>query len=163
MRVLLTGGAGFIGSHIALLLLERGFDVLILDSFVNSSPIVVDRIKTYLDRNDFVKKWLKERISETKVKKWSLTDKAKPTSKVYSLLYPKKNSNYKKFDCGPKRAGIDFASIRSVSDDFQNLLNSDFLGDSIIKLNKLLLPDLNLGLDDEDFESILSYEGYQLK
>ena len=34
---------------------------------------------------------------------------------------------------------------------------------NIIKLNKLLLPDLNLGLDDEDFQSILSYEGYQLK
>ena len=25
------------------------------------------------------------------------------------------------------------------------------------------LPDLNLGLDDEDFQSVLSYEGYQLK
>lgn len=117
----------------------------------------------YLDRNTFVKKWLKERISETKVKKWSLTDKTKPTSKVYSLLYPKQHGNYKKFDCGPRRAGIDFASIRSVSDDFKNLLKSDFLGDNIIKLNKLLLPDLNLGLDDEDFQSILSYEGYQLK
>ena len=48
MRVLLTGGSGFIGSHIALLLLERGFDVLIFDSFVNSSSIVIDRIKSYL-------------------------------------------------------------------------------------------------------------------
>ena len=49
MRVFLTGGTGFIGSHIALLLLERGFDVLILDSFVNSSPNVIKRIKNYLD------------------------------------------------------------------------------------------------------------------
>ena len=49
MRVLLTGGAGFIGSHIALLLLERGYDVLVLDSFVNSSPKVIKRIKRYLD------------------------------------------------------------------------------------------------------------------
>ncbi|WP_269605398.1 UDP-glucose 4-epimerase GalE [Prochlorococcus marinus] len=49
MRVLLTGGSGFIGSHIALLLLERGFDVLILDSFVNSSSNVILRIKKYLD------------------------------------------------------------------------------------------------------------------
>ena len=110
-----------------------------------------------------MKKWLKERISETKVKKWSLTDNTKPNTKVFSLLYPKQNSNYKKFDCGPKRAGIDFASIRSVNDNFKNLLNSGYLGDDNIKLNKLLLPDLNLGLDDEDFQSILSYEGYQLK
>jgi len=52
MRVLLTGGSGFIGSHIALLLLERGFDVLILDSFVNSSSNVIIRIKRYLDNKD---------------------------------------------------------------------------------------------------------------
>ena len=49
MRVLLTGGAGFIGSHIALLLLERGYDVLILDSFANSSPNVIKRIENLLD------------------------------------------------------------------------------------------------------------------
>ena len=52
MRVLLTGGAGFIGSHIALLLLERGFDVLILDSFINSSSKAIFRIKRYLDNKD---------------------------------------------------------------------------------------------------------------
>ncbi len=52
MRVLLTGGSGFIGSHIALLLLEEGFDVLILDSFINSSSNVVNRIKTYLESKD---------------------------------------------------------------------------------------------------------------
>ena len=50
-----------------------------------------------------------------------------------------------------------------MKNNFKNLLNSGYLGDDNIKLNKLLLPDLNLGLDDEDFQSILSYEGYQLK
>ena len=49
MRILLTGGSGFIGSHIALLLLERGFDVLIFDSFVNSSSNVIERIKSHLN------------------------------------------------------------------------------------------------------------------
>ena len=48
MRVLLTGGSGFIGSHIALLLLEKGYDVLILDSFANSSLNVVKAIQNYL-------------------------------------------------------------------------------------------------------------------
>jgi len=52
MRVLLTGGSGFIGSHIAILLLERGFDVVILDSFVNSSYNVITRIKSYLESKD---------------------------------------------------------------------------------------------------------------
>ena len=49
MRILLTGGAGFIGSHIALLLLERGYDVFILDSFANSSSNVIERIENFLD------------------------------------------------------------------------------------------------------------------
>ena len=49
MRLLLTGGAGYIGSHTALLLLERGYDVIIYDSFVNSSYKVIKAIKSYLD------------------------------------------------------------------------------------------------------------------
>tara|TARA_Y100001968_G_scaffold163546_1_gene149621 strand:- start:19694 stop:20746 length:1053 start_codon:yes stop_codon:yes gene_type:complete len=48
MRVLLTGGAGFIGSHTALLLLQRGYDVVIFDSFVNSSIHVIEAIEYYL-------------------------------------------------------------------------------------------------------------------
>tara|TARA_Y100001968_G_C19312468_1_gene694928 strand:- start:55 stop:1101 length:1047 start_codon:yes stop_codon:yes gene_type:complete len=52
MRVLLTGGSGFIGSHIALLLLERGYDVVIIDSFVNSSPSVITTIKTFLENKN---------------------------------------------------------------------------------------------------------------
>lgn len=34
MRVLITGGAGFIGSHIALKLIEKGYDVIVLDSLL---------------------------------------------------------------------------------------------------------------------------------
>ena len=37
-RVLVTGGAGFIGSHTCLVLLEAGYDLLILDNFANSFP-----------------------------------------------------------------------------------------------------------------------------
>lgn len=36
MRVLVTGGAGYIGSHIVLELLEAGHDVLAIDNFANS-------------------------------------------------------------------------------------------------------------------------------
>lgn len=43
-RIVVTGGAGYIGSHISVDLLERGFDVLIIDDFSNSSPIAIDRI-----------------------------------------------------------------------------------------------------------------------
>lgn len=44
MRVLLTGGAGYIGSHTAVELIERGNEVVILDNFANSTPVVLDRI-----------------------------------------------------------------------------------------------------------------------
>lgn len=37
--ILITGGAGFIGSHTCLTLLDHGYDLLVLDSYVNSSPI----------------------------------------------------------------------------------------------------------------------------
>ena len=49
MRVLVTGGAGFIGSHISLMLLQNGYDVVIYDSFVNSSFNVIKAIKKALE------------------------------------------------------------------------------------------------------------------
>ena len=45
MRVLVTGGAGYIGSHTCLELLGCGHDVVILDNFSNSKPAVFDRIE----------------------------------------------------------------------------------------------------------------------
>ena len=35
MTVLLTGGAGYIGSHVAVELLQSGYDVIIADNFYN--------------------------------------------------------------------------------------------------------------------------------
>ncbi len=40
MTVLLTGGVGYIGSHVAVELLQSGYDVIIADTFYNSSPKV---------------------------------------------------------------------------------------------------------------------------
>jgi len=44
MKVLLTGGAGYIGSHIAVELLDSGYDVIIADDYSNSSPETIRRI-----------------------------------------------------------------------------------------------------------------------
>jgi UDP-glucose 4-epimerase len=44
MRVLLTGGAGFIGSHTCVELLAAGHEVVVFDNFSNSRPEVLDRI-----------------------------------------------------------------------------------------------------------------------
>ncbi len=47
MRVLLAGGAGFVGSHLAEALLERGDDVVIVDSFVTGRRENLDRIAAH--------------------------------------------------------------------------------------------------------------------
>ena len=44
MNVLLTGGAGYIGSHTAVTLINAGINIVIADNFSNSSPKVLDRI-----------------------------------------------------------------------------------------------------------------------
>ncbi|MBN2623003.1 MAG: UDP-glucose 4-epimerase GalE [Acidimicrobiales bacterium] len=42
--VLLTGGAGYIGSHTAVELLGAGWDVVVVDDFSNSSPVALERV-----------------------------------------------------------------------------------------------------------------------
>ena len=44
-KILLTGGAGYIGSHTAVELLNDGWEVVIADNFSNSCPEVLNRIK----------------------------------------------------------------------------------------------------------------------
>ena len=51
-RILITGGAGFIGSHTCVKLLENNYDVYLVDSFVNSSPKVINRILSICNLNN---------------------------------------------------------------------------------------------------------------
>ncbi len=45
MAILITGGTGFIGSHTIVELLNDGREVVALDNFSNSKPVVLDRIE----------------------------------------------------------------------------------------------------------------------
>ena len=45
MKILLTGGAGYIGSHTAVELLNAGYDVVIVDNLVNSKEESIEKIK----------------------------------------------------------------------------------------------------------------------
>lgn len=45
MKVLVTGGAGYIGSHTVVDLLEHDCEVVVVDNFCNSKPTVIDRVK----------------------------------------------------------------------------------------------------------------------
>ena len=46
MNVLVTGGAGYIGSHTAVELIEAGYDAIIVDDLSNAKEDVIDRIET---------------------------------------------------------------------------------------------------------------------
>ena len=56
MSVLLTGGAGYIGSHVALSLLEAGHDVIVLDDFSNSSAEALRRVGELAGRDPIVRR-----------------------------------------------------------------------------------------------------------
>ena len=44
-KILLTGGTGYIGSHVCIELIKKGYEVIIIDNLCNSSIKVLDRIK----------------------------------------------------------------------------------------------------------------------
>ena len=50
MTVLVTGGAGYIGSHTTVLLLEAGYDVVIFDNLSNASKESIRRVEEIVDK-----------------------------------------------------------------------------------------------------------------
>ena len=52
MVILITGGAGYIGSHTCVELLEKGEQIVVVDNFCNSKPEVIEKIKE-ITKKDF--------------------------------------------------------------------------------------------------------------
>ena len=51
MKILVTGGAGYIGSHTCVLLVEAGYDVVIFDNFSNASKESIVRVENIVKQN----------------------------------------------------------------------------------------------------------------
>lgn len=51
MKILVTGGCGYIGSHTCVELLEQGHDVIIIDNLCNSKKDVIDKIEKITNKN----------------------------------------------------------------------------------------------------------------
>lgn len=63
MKILVTGGAGYIGSHTVVELLNKGYDVVVVDNFVTSNPKSLEQIKKITNK-DF--KFYKCNIADSK-------------------------------------------------------------------------------------------------
>ena len=53
-NILVTGGAGFIGSHTCINLLEQGYELTVIDSNINSSSLSLERIKEILKKKKLI-------------------------------------------------------------------------------------------------------------
>ncbi len=102
--ILVTGGSGFIGSHTTLLLLERGYDLFVIDSFVNSSPKSIEKVSAILNKKEEV---LQEKLHLFKGDLKNQRD----IERVFKLSY-ELNKNID--------AVIHFAGLKSVSDSILN-------------------------------------------
>ena len=127
--ILLTGGAGFIGSHTCLALLEKGYQVYVIDSFVNSSPNSLDMVI-----NIYKKKYKVSNFNLT-IFKGDLRDKYF-VKKVFSDIY-KVN---KKID-----GVIHLAGLKSVFESKK---------DPLLYWNNNVLGTLNLLEIMDSFECI---------
>lgn len=76
MAVLVTGGAGYIGSHTAIELINAGYDIVIMDNFCNSKPEALKRLKeiTKVDIKFYKEDLLDYKGLEKIFKKEQITD-----------------------------------------------------------------------------------------
>ena len=51
MKILLTGGAGYIGSHVALNLLDEGHEVTIIDNLITGNRELIPKKTTFIECN----------------------------------------------------------------------------------------------------------------
>lgn len=101
---MVTGGAGFIGSHTCLSLLKMGYEVTVLDSFLNSNPLSIKRVKMIANSREY-KNNLKISLVEG-----DITD----LEAVSNLFERSFNSG------NPISAVIHFAGLKSVSESLSN-------------------------------------------
>ncbi len=101
-RILVTGGTGFIGSHTCLSLLEKDYELWVIDSLVNSSSLSLDRVKKLTNKGNnilFFKGDLRNR-------------------NFLSEVFAKANESGK-----PLNAVVHFAGLKAVSESISEPLN----------------------------------------
>ena len=107
MKILVTGGAGFIGSHTCLLLLEKGYEVVVIDSYVNSKKKAIQRVIDILKSNN--------KINDFNIKAFNgdIRDE-----NILEKIFSESQQIGKPFD-----AVIHFAGLKAVTDSVSNPLH----------------------------------------
>ena len=113
-----------------------------------------------LHNNIEAKSFLSERVKEAK-KILKINDKSNPT-KIFSYPTYMTNGQDIAFQCDTARYGVDINNIAGSS-FFNKYYDLEKLNDININLSELLLPDLNLEIDNNNYLNLLTHEGYQLK
>ena len=68
MNILLTGGAGYIGSHTLVQLDKAGHSVVVVDNFMNSQPEAIRRVEKIIGKEvPFVEADIRDRAAKDKV------------------------------------------------------------------------------------------------
>ena len=107
MRLLLTGGAGFIGSHTCLSLLEKGYEVIVVDSFINSSKKSLERVL------EIIRKKNRNHESKLYIEEVDLRDLIALNNVFLNFYNSGKNID----------VVIHFAGLKSVSESISKPLN----------------------------------------
>ncbi len=106
MRVLVTGGAGFIGSHTCLSLLEQGYEITVIDSYINSNKKSLHRVLELFKSNNRIDNL------DIDIKKADIRDE-----NILDTLFLKYKNLGK-----PIEAVIHFAGLKSVKESVKKPL-----------------------------------------
>ena len=79
MTVLLAGGAGYIGSHTAVELIEAGYDVVVADNYSNSSPEAIKRVEKITGKSI--------KVYELDIKDAKLLEKVFEENKIDAVIH----------------------------------------------------------------------------
>ncbi len=129
MKILVTGGTGFIGSHVVVELLNANYDVVIIDNFSNSDPIVLSK------------------ISQICNKKYSFYEGDVSDEKLLNHIFKKENIN----------AVIHLAGYKAVGESVSNPLK--YYENNLISTIKLVKVMLKFNVKNLIFSSSATVYG----
>ena len=105
-NILVTGGAGFIGSHTCLTLLEKGFEIFVVDSFINSNKKSLEKLKIILSKS--------EKIHSNKINIFN--------GDIRDEFFLNSIFNIAKKNCKEINGVIHFAGLKSVEESLKEPL-----------------------------------------